>query len=105
MEVRIDMIAHWRRKQELFVLAELTFTSLLLCGLPTAVTQTGHGLDVALTDRRRMKHQLGRAGQADRKSRRTHQNPCNAWEQPAEGVSELVSGSTEMSVKRWAACH
>ena len=62
-----------------------TFTSLFLGGLAAAVAQTGDGLDVTLADRWRVKHQLGRAGQADRKSCCAHQDACNAWTQPAEG--------------------
>lgn len=54
---------------------EATFTSLFLGGLPAAVAQSGDGLDVALADRRRMKHKLGRASQADGEPRRAHQNP------------------------------
>lgn len=56
-------------------LEHLTFTSLFLGGLPTAVAQSWDGLDVALADRGWVKHKLGGAGQADRKSRRAHQNP------------------------------
>lgn len=37
-----------------------------------------------------MKHQLGRASQADRKSCSTHQNARNACKKPAEGVSLLM---------------
>lgn len=61
-----------------FIIIKPTFASLFLCGLATAVAQSGHRLDVTLADRWRMKHQLGRAGQADRKSCRTHQDACNA---------------------------
>lgn len=68
-----------------FIIIKPTFTSLLLCGLATAVTQARHGLDVTLADRWRMKHQLGRAGQADRKPRCAHQDACNTWKPPAEG--------------------
>lgn len=54
-----------------------TFARLFLCGLAAAVAQTGHGLDVALTDRWRMENQLGRTRQTYRKSSSTHQNACN----------------------------
>lgn len=89
-----DPNAHYRydfmwvkkaRAQADFIIVKPTFTSLLLGGLAAAVAQAGHGLDVALADRWRMKHQLGRARQADRKSCCAHQDACNAWIQPAEG--------------------
>lgn len=60
------------------LLRGLAFAGLFLGGLAAAVPQAGHRLDVALADRWRMEHQLGRAGQADRKSRCTHQDACNA---------------------------
>lgn len=83
------------------IIVKPTFTSLLLCGLATAVAQTGHGLDVTLADRRRMKHQLGRAGQADRKPRCAHQDACNACKQPAEGdVRQCIWGCVMSSLSR-----
>lgn len=43
------------------------------------MTQTGNRLDVTLADRWRMKHQLGRAGEAHRKTCSTHQDACNTF--------------------------
>lgn len=51
---------------------EHTFPGLFLGGLSAAVAQTGHRLDVTFADRWRVKYQLGRSGQADRKSCRAH---------------------------------
>lgn len=67
-----------------------TFTGLFLGSLAAAVTQAGHGLDVALADRRRMKHQLGWAGQADRKPCCAHQDACNTCTEPGEGGCETL---------------
>lgn len=55
-----------------------TFASLLLRGLPAAVAQSRDGLDVALADGWRMKHQLGGSGQADGESCCAHQDPCDS---------------------------
>lgn len=75
----IGAIAYRRKgkKQKRTLIVRPTFASLLLGGFATAVAQTGHGLDVTLADGWRMEHQLGRAGQADRKSCRAHQDACN----------------------------
>lgn len=62
-----------------------TFAGLFLGGLAAAVAQAGHRLDVTLAYRRRVKHQLGGAGQADRESCCAHQDACDTWAQPAEG--------------------
>lgn len=62
-----------------------TFAGLFLGGLPAAVAQTRHRLDVTLADRWRVKHQLRRSGQAHRKSCCAHQNPCDAWKQRNRG--------------------
>ena len=77
---------------------QLTLTSLFLGGLPAAVAQPWDGLDVALADWWRMKHKLGRAGQAHRKSCRAHQDPCDSYQQPSEGVlpPALPSGFTSI---------
>lgn len=61
-----------------------TFTSLFLRGLATAVAQARDRLDVTLADRRRVKHKLGGASQADRKSCGAHQNPRDSYQHPAE---------------------
>lgn len=68
-----------------------TFTSLFLRGLPTAVAQTWDRLDVTLADRRRVKHKLGGASEADRKSCRAHQNPCDSYQYPAGGGGENLT--------------
>ena len=72
------------------IIIKPTFTSLLLCGLATAVAQARHRFDVTLADRWGVKHQLGRAGEADRKACCAHQDACDAWKQPAEGGCETT---------------
>lgn len=55
----------------------LTFADLLLGGLPAAVVEARHRLDVALADGWRVQHQLGGPGQADGERRRAHQDPSD----------------------------
>lgn len=87
-----------------------TFTSLFLRGLPTAVAQTRDRLDVTLADRRRVKHKLGGASQADRKSCRAHQNPRDSYQHPAEeggltySPAKCVSSQSKWSLPASAGC-
>lgn len=91
--VKPRSILHVKRKS--------TFAGLFLCGLPAAVTQTRHWLDVTLADRWRVKHQLGRSGEAHGKSSCTHQNPCDAWKQQNGAPIIIVISCLLNMFKHW----